>query len=51
MNSTIIWILAAFIAGFGNSLLVSTGSYTAPFVMLLGMAIVALGLNFSVRRP
>jgi OFA family oxalate/formate antiporter-like MFS transporter len=44
-------IAAAFIAAGSNSLLVSTGSYTAPFVMLLVLAVAALGLNFSVRRP
>ncbi|MBR5312903.1 MAG: MFS transporter [Clostridia bacterium] len=44
-------IAAAFIAAWSNSLLVSTGSYTAPFVMLLILAVCALGLNFSVRRP
>lgn len=44
-------IAAAFIAAWSNSLLVSTGSYTAPFVMLLVLAVAALGLNFSVRRP
>lgn len=44
-------IAAAFIAAGSNSLLVSTGSYTAPFVMLLILAVAALGLNFSVRRP
>mgnify|MGYP003296084029 CR=1 FL=1 len=44
-------IAAAFIAAGSNSLLVSTGSYTAPFVMLLILAVAALGLNCSVRRP
>ena len=44
-------IAAAFIAAGSNSLLISTGSYTAPFVMLLILAVCALGLNFSVRKP
>ena len=44
-------IAAAFIAALSNSLLISTGSYTAPFVLLLILAVCALGLNFSVRRP
>jgi len=44
-------IAAAFIAAGSNSLLISTGSYTAPFVMLLILAVCALGLNFSIRRP
>ena len=44
-------ILAAFIANFSNSLLSSTGGYTAPFIMLLILAVCALGLNFSVKKP
>ena len=44
-------ILASFIATFSNSLLISSGSYTAPFVMLLILAVAALGLNFTIRKP
>ena len=44
-------IVAAFIASLSNSLLISTGGYVAPFILLLALAIAALGLNFSVRRP
>lgn len=44
-------IVAAFIANFSNSLLASSGGYSAPFVMLLVLAVCALGLNASVRRP
>ena len=44
-------IVAAFIAGFSNSLLIANGSYTAPFIMLLSLSVAALGLNFSIRRP
>lgn len=44
-------IVAAFIANFSNSLLISSGGYTAPFVMLLILAVCALGLNFSIRKP
>ena len=44
-------IIASFIATFSNSLLISTGSYTAPFVMLLILAIGALGLNFTIKKP
>lgn len=44
-------IVAAFIANFSNSLLISSGSYTAPFVMLLILAVAALGLNFTIRKP
>lgn len=44
-------IFASFIATFSNSLFISTGSYTAPFVMLLILAIGALGLNFTIKKP
>ena len=44
-------IVASFIATFSNSLLISTGSYTAPFAMLLILAVGALGLNFTIKKP
>lgn len=44
-------IFASFIANISNSLLISTGSYIAPFIMLLILAIVALILNVSIKRP
>ena len=44
-------IAASFIAAGSNSLLISTGSYTAPFIMLLILAVCALGLNFSIWKP
>lgn len=44
-------IAAAFIAAGSNSLLISTGSYTAPFALLLILAVCALGLNVSIRKP
>lgn len=44
-------IVASFIATFSNTLLISTGSYTAPFVMLLVLAVAALGLNFTIKKP
>ncbi len=44
-------IVAAFIANFSNSLLARYGSYTAPFTMLLILAVCALGLNISVKKP
>ena len=43
-------IVASFIATFSNSLLITTGSYTAPFVMLLILAVGALGLNFTIKN-
>ena len=42
---------ASFIATACNSLMASTGGYTAPFILLLALAVVALGLNLSIRRP
>ncbi|MBR5562465.1 MAG: MFS transporter [Clostridia bacterium] len=44
-------IVAAFIAKFANTLLAQYGGYTAPFMMLLILAVLALGLNFSVKKP
>ena len=44
-------IVAAFIANFSNSLLSATGGYSASFVMLLILAVCALGLNISIRKP
>lgn len=44
-------IVAAFIANFSNRLLSTSGGYSAPFVMLLVLAVCALGLNFSIRKP
>ncbi len=44
-------IIASFIATFANDLLISSGSYTAPFIMLLVLAIGALGLNFTIKKP
>ena len=44
-------IVASFIATFANSLLASTAGYTAPFTMLLILAIGALGLNFTIKKP
>ena len=44
-------IIASFIANFSNSLLISSGGYTAPFIMLLILSVGALGLNFSIKKP
>lgn len=44
-------MLAAFIANIGNSLLISSGGYQAPFIMLLVLAVCALGLNLSIKKP
>ncbi len=42
-------IAAAFIAGYSNTLFISTGSYIAPFIMLLILSVCALGLNWSIK--
>ncbi len=42
---------ASFIATACSALFVSTGGYTAPFVLLLVLALVALGLNISIKKP
>lgn len=44
-------ILAACIAAVSNTLYINTGSFTASFVLLLILAVAALGLNFSIRKP
>lgn len=44
-------IVAAFIAKFANTLLAQYSGYTAPFMMLLILAVCALGLNVSVKKP
>lgn len=43
-------IFASFIATGANSLLVGTGGYTVPFIMLLAIAVAALGLNVTIRE-
>lgn len=42
---------ASFMATASSALLTSTGSYLAPFAMLLALSVAALALNLSVRRP
>lgn len=42
---------ASFIATAASILLTQTSSYLPPFILLLVLAVVALGLNFSVKRP
>lgn len=44
-------LVASFIATASSNLLVSTGSYVAPFIMLLALSSFALVLNVSIRRP
>lgn len=42
---------ASFMATASSALLTSTGSYPAPFIMLLVLSVAALALNLSIRRP
>ncbi len=44
-------IFASFMATACSSLLDSFGSYTAPFILLLTLAVMALVLNLSIKRP
>ena len=44
-------MFASFIATACSSLQVASGGYTAPFILLLSLAGVALVLNISIRRP
>ena len=42
---------ASLIATVSNTLLETSGSYTTPFLMLLALSLVALGLNLCIRKP
>ena len=42
---------ASFIATACSALQVSSGNYTAPFILLLSMATAALALNFTIKKP
>ena len=42
---------ASLIATVSNTLLEASGSYTAPFLMLLALSLAALGLNLCIRKP
>lgn len=44
-------IFASFIATFANTLLVSSGGFSAPFILLLVLAVAALGINFTIKKP
>lgn len=44
-------VFAACITAVSNTLYINTGSFAAPFIMLLILAVAALGLNISIRRP
>jgi OFA family oxalate/formate antiporter-like MFS transporter len=42
---------ASFVATACSTLLTSTGGYTVPFILLLGLSVVALGLNVTIKKP
>ena len=42
---------ASFVATACSSLVASSGGYLAPFILLLTLSLVAMGLNLSIRRP
>ena len=42
---------ASFVATACSALIETTGGYTVPFVLLLGLSAVALVLNLSIKRP
>lgn len=42
---------ASFVATACSSLLTATGGYTVPFILLLALSVVALGLNISIKKP
>ena len=44
-------ICASFMATACSSLISAFGGYTAPFVLLLTLAVVALILNLSIKKP
>ncbi len=42
---------ASFMATASSALLTSSGGYIAPFILLLALAVIALVLNLSIRKP
>ena len=44
-------IAASLIANVSNRLLITSGAYISSFVMLLVLAVIALGLNFTIKNP
>jgi OFA family oxalate/formate antiporter-like MFS transporter len=49
--ANIMLVPASFTATLASTLLASTGSYVAPFVMLVGLSLVGLVLNLNIKRP
>lgn len=44
-------MLASFVATACSALLTASGGYTAPFILLLALSVVALAMNFSIKKP
>lgn len=44
-------MFASFIATGASSLLVSSGGYVVPFIMLLALTVISLVLNLCIRKP
>ena len=44
-------MIGSFIATASNKVLEVSGGYTAPFIMLLGLTVVALVLNLFIKKP
>ncbi len=42
---------ASFLVTASSELFTATGGYLAPFIMLLALSVIALGLNISIRKP
>ena len=49
--ANLVLIPASFTSTLAGALLTSTGGYVAPFILLLSFAVVALGLNITIRKP
>lgn len=44
-------MVASFVATACSTLYTSTGGYTVPFMLLLSLSVIALGLNLTIRKP
>ncbi|MBE6540156.1 MAG: OFA family MFS transporter [Ruminococcaceae bacterium] len=44
-------MFASFVATACSSILTATEGYTVPFALLLSLAVIALGLNLSIKKP
>lgn len=44
-------MLASFVATACSALLTASGGYTVPFILLLALSMVALLMNFSIKKP